>query len=458
MTNAAPEDPIGRLGIAGYAAALRRGEISAVAATRGYLARIERLDPELQAYQSVLAASALKEAAAVDALVAAGVDLGPLMGVPVAVKDILAVTGSRTTAGSLLDLEDLVGPEGPFVRRLRACGCIIIGKTRTTEFAFSASGINASRGTPRNPRDPVNHRLPGGSSSGSGVAVAAGLCGFAIGSDTGGSVRIPAAVNGVVGLKTSVGLWSTDGVFALSTTFDTIGLLTATVADAMLAFTAIQGSGVIAASDLDAARLAVPRSYYMDNLDPAVAEAFERALRTTEGRGAKVRDIDMPEAAERVPIMGQIMASDLIASMGRDRLFSQIERVDPAVASRIRSNGEVRADEYVRNIRRHRELTGLARGRMEGFDLWATPTVPCTARTVAEAGDPDQQLRLVAIMNQNTMPGNLFGQCGLSIPLGTSGLPAGLQLMANAGDEVRLLAIGQAVEAVLGTYAGQRAA
>ncbi len=219
-----PADPLADGGITAFGRRLRQGEISAELATNSYLQRIETLEPRLQAFEHVAAEEALAAAQAIDRLLAAGTDLGPLMGVPVAIKDLFAVEGMPTTAGSNIDVIDIIGPEGSFVKNLKRAGCVILGKTKTVEFALGAAGTNRVRGTPRNPWDAKVFRVPGGSSSGSAVAVATGMCGFAIGSDTGGSVRIPAALCGTIGLKTTVGLWPLDGVFPLAPSFDTIGL------------------------------------------------------------------------------------------------------------------------------------------------------------------------------------------------------------------------------------------
>src|SRR3546814_99103 len=186
------------------------------------LARIAALNHRLQAFQVVDADRARQAARAVDELLAAGTDLGPLMGVPIAVKDIIAVEGLPTSNGSKLPSEHLTGPEGPLVGQLKAAGCVILGKTRTVEFALGATGVNEARGTPWNPWDATVHRFPGGSSSGSAVAVAAGLFGFALGTDTGGSIRIPARFCGLFGHTTTIGLWQTAGAFPLSPTSDPI--------------------------------------------------------------------------------------------------------------------------------------------------------------------------------------------------------------------------------------------
>ncbi|MCP4249164.1 MAG: amidase, partial [bacterium] len=176
------------------------------------LARIEALEPRLGAFEYVAAEQALSTARALDELLAAGTDLGPLMGVPVAIKDLFAVDGMPTAAASNLDVTEVIGPEGDFVKTLKRAGCVILGKTKTDEFALGTLGFNPKRGTPWNPWDAKTHRAPGGSSSGSAVAAVAGLCAFAIGTDTGGSVRGPAAFCGAFGLKSTVGLWPTNGM------------------------------------------------------------------------------------------------------------------------------------------------------------------------------------------------------------------------------------------------------
>ena len=255
-------------GLAGFARALRAGEITCVDALERYLTRIEQDEPRIGAFEHVATESARRTAVALDRLIGAGTDLGPLMGMPVAVKDIFAVEGMPTTAGSKVDVADLIGPEGSFVRRLRSAGCIIIGKSRTVEFALgSAGGVNRQRGTPRNPNDTEGHRVCGGSSSGSAAALAAGMCAFSIGSDTGGSVRIAAAFCGLVGFKPTTGLWPTAGVFPLCETLDTIGPLTHTVDDAALMFTALEGVAV-PTRPVTRLQFGLPTNQFVENLDP----------------------------------------------------------------------------------------------------------------------------------------------------------------------------------------------
>lgn len=230
--------------LSGFAEALRAGKTSAETVTRACLERIEQLNPALDAFQQVGAERAIEQARAIDGLLASGTDLGALMGVPIAVKDIIAVEGFPTTNGSRYPSESLTGPEGELIKRLKRAGCVILGKTKTVEFALGATGVNEARGTPWNAWDAENHRIPGGSSSGSAVATAAGLCGFALGTDTGGSVRIPACYNGLFGHKTSMGLWPTNGIFPLSATLDSAGPLCRTAADAILIHEQLTGEAV----------------------------------------------------------------------------------------------------------------------------------------------------------------------------------------------------------------------
>jgi len=262
-------DPLGVGGLAEFGRRFRSGELSSEAATRAYLSRIDKLDPRLGAFEYVATETAVASARAIDALWRAGTDLGPLMGVPIAIKDLLAVDGMPTTAGTNLDVADLIGPQGPVVSALRAAGTVILGKTKTVEFALGATGVSATRGTPVNPWDSSEARLPGGSSSGSGVAVAAGLCAFAIGSDTGGSVRVPAALNGVFGMKTTTGVLPNDGAFPLARHLDSIGYLTRSAKDAAIVHATLTRTPAIRPASF-ALRLGKPVTYFFDGISDEV--------------------------------------------------------------------------------------------------------------------------------------------------------------------------------------------
>ena len=231
-----PKDPLSGLTIKELGQKFRNRLLSCKEVTSAYYERIRILNPHLHAYIFVDEEKGLDWADGIDKLFACGVDFGPLMGIPIAVKDICSVNEMPTTNGSQVKSDDITGPEGNLVRRLKSLGCIILGKTHTVEFALGATGLNKYKGTPKNPWDENIHRMPGGSSSGSAVAVASGLAAFAIGTDTGGSVRIPASLNGIVGLKTTKNRWPTAAIFPLSQTLDTPGQIARNVKDTKLIF------------------------------------------------------------------------------------------------------------------------------------------------------------------------------------------------------------------------------
>jgi aspartyl-tRNA(Asn)/glutamyl-tRNA(Gln) amidotransferase subunit A len=439
-------------GIAGFGDRLRGGKITAEAATRAYLARIEALEPRLGVFEHVAAESALDTARALDGLLAAGTDLGPLMGVPVAIKDILAVDGMPATAGSDVDVADLIGAEGTFVKSLRRAGCVILGKVKTVEFAAGGTGINYVRGTPWNPWDAETQREPSGSSSGSAVAVAAGLSAFAIGSDTTGSVRGPAAHCGVFGLKTTKGLWPTDGVFPLSPTLDTIGPLTQTAADCAVVFSGLTDGPVAAPAAPGGLRLGKPTALFYDNLDADVERCTAAALEALAGAGVEIVPVEIPEAAEVVGAFAPFLPIELIAVLGRDRFEAGRDRMDPVVASRAAEGLDVTADDYIRLLWRQRELCRVAAERMAGFDGWVTPTRPTVPPPVVGRAEAEAKLPLPPNRWPNTPAGSLFGLCGTSSPIHALGaeLPVGLQVMCPAGADSAALSIARMIEDIVG--------
>jgi aspartyl-tRNA(Asn)/glutamyl-tRNA(Gln) amidotransferase subunit A len=447
-----PPDPIGRGGLADYGRRLRGGEITAEAATRAYLDRIEALDPRLGAYECVAGERALAAARALDALLAAGTDLGPLMGVPVAVKDLFAVEGMPTHAGSNLDLSDVIGPEGSFVKRLKRAGSIILGKTKTVEFALGTTGISKPRGTPWNPWDASAHRVPGGSSSGSGVATAAGMCAYAVGSDTGGSVRLPAAFCGIFGLKTTVGLWPTDGVFPLSRDLDSIGLLTRSAADAAVVYAALTGQAVPAARPLNGLRLGRPAPYFYDKLEKQVEICLDAALAALAEAGVQVVPMEVPEAQEREKYFPVVLPADLITVLGRERFLEGRDAIDPIVAARGAKGLEVRAPDYNQLRWRRLQLCESATKRFRGLDGWVTPTIARAAMPVSDFDDLGEGMRLTLAITQATQPVNLLGLCATSTPIQTFGAeyPIGLQIVCPGGGDAEALAIALAIEDLIG--------
>lgn len=445
-------DPYADGGVLAFAVRLRNGEATCESVTRAFLERIEALNPRLGAFEFIASESAIATARAIDALLAAGTDLGPLMGVPVVIKDLIAVEGMPTTNGSNLDTATLSGKEGTIVKALRRAGCVILGKGKTVEFALGATGINHSRGTPWNPWDANVQRIPGGSSSGPAVAVAAGLCGFAIGSDTGGSVRLPACFCGIFGHKTSSGLWPIDGVFPLSPTFDTLGPLTRSARDAALVQAAVIGLPELEPRSLCGIRLGRPRGHFFDHLDPEVASCFDAAIIALQNAGAKTVDIDMPEATERSWIFPAILPADVVATLGVERFLAERGRMDPVVAARASTGLETKGVDVLRALRRYQELVKLTEDRFEEVDAWITPTTPIVARPVDSFADVEKGLGLTALVNRNTQPGNMFGMCAVSLPIHQFGsaLPVGLQLMMPGGNDAKLLAIACAAEKVVG--------
>lgn len=446
-----PPDPFEQ-GLAAYAEDLRAGETTAVATTEACLARIEALNPRLDAFQLVDGERALSAARAIDALLASGTDLGPLMGVPIGVKDIIAVEGLPTTNGSLHPSEDLTGPEGTIVHRLKAAGCIVLGKTKTVEYALGATGVNEARGTPWNPWDPHSHRIPGGSSSGSAVATASGLCGFALGTDTGGSVRIPACFNGLFGHKTTVGLWPTDGVFPLSPTLDSIGPLTRNAGDAALVHAVITGEHVPLPARLDGLRFGRPTSFFFEDLDETVSATTEAALVALTAAGVEIVDVDIPESVERGVLFPNIVPPELIARLTPERFERMRGQMDPVTAQRAAGGFEVSAVDHVAAQHRRVELEAIANGRFAGLDGWLAPTCPFLPMPVETLQHPEEAQRAL-YSSRNTQPGNIFGICAATLPIQQFGapLPVGLQLMAPRGEDARLLSICLALEPILGT-------
>lgn len=448
-------DPLADGGIAGFAARLRRGEITSEAATEAYLARIAALDGALGAYVHVAGDMARRQARAIDALLATGTDLGPLMGVPIGVKDIFAVEGMPTTAGSRVDVADMIGPEGPFVKQLRQAGCVILGKLKTVEFALGATGTNYTCGTPRNPWDASVHRLAAGSSSGSGVAVAAGMCGFAIGSDTGGSVRGPAAFCGTVGVKTTVGLWPTEGVFPLSSTFDTIGPLTRTARDAALVVSTLAGWPVPPPASVSRLRFGRPAALF-EGVDDHVRNCLDAALAALRAAGAEVVAVDLPatdELSEASTLFSTIARPELLARLGRDRFEATRSAMNPDVAARAALGLTVTGDAYVKGLARQRELSAAAHRSLEGIDAWLAPgklRVPPVFPGAWQSAEADQKLD--AECAGPTRVVNLLGLCATSQPVHQYGapLPVGLQVICPGGADRRLLSLALAVEAVVG--------
>jgi aspartyl-tRNA(Asn)/glutamyl-tRNA(Gln) amidotransferase subunit A len=446
--NRAHAAPLDATPVADYAAGLRDGTYTAEATTHSALARIEAANGALDAFTFVDAEGALAAARAADAHVLARADLGPLMGVPVALKDLYAAAGMPMTAGSRVDIADRAPAEGTLVRALKRAGAVVLGKTRTTEFAFGT--FNPSHPTPRNPRDMHVRRMPGGSSSGSAVAQAAGLCMIAFGTDTGGSVRHPAALCGIAGFKSTAGRLPMDGVFPLSPTLDSAGWFAHRVADLAAVWRVLSGEAPAHSRRIDTLVLGRPDAHFFDDLEPDVAEAFEAAQQRMLAAGATIVPVTLPSPADVEAAFGAYVAAELVAFLGRDRVVANLERMDPVVALRIAPGLSFTAEAFCALRMRFAEVAGAAHVAMRGVDALITPTCPRVAAPVDDHRDTQKAAAWSRDTLRLTRPGNLFGMCGVSLPIAlrAGALPVGLQVLGRGGEDAQLLAIADAIEAV----------
>jgi aspartyl-tRNA(Asn)/glutamyl-tRNA(Gln) amidotransferase subunit A len=446
-------------------AQLRSGDLSAVELTESVLRRIAQTEPVIHAYVEVLTEEALAAARQADEELRAGKDRGALHGLPIAIKDLYDVVGVPTRCGSRV--REHTAPakaDAPSVARLREAGMIILGKTVTQEFAAGVVSPPA-----RNPWDPT--RIPGGSSGGSGAAVAAGSATAAMGSDTGGSIRIPASVNGVVGLKPTYGLVSKRGVFPLSWSLDTLGPLTRTVPDAALILNAIAGhdpadptsapsrpTDAMAeiGQDIRGLRIGVVRPFFFDRLQTGVAEAVDGALDTLRELGAEVIETPWTEASLARAAGYVINRAETVGVHGRG-LREHPELFGPELRLRLEASALFPAEVYLHG-QRARALVKDSMARLfraNQLDALVTPTLPATALPaddlVATYADGSREPVSVSY-TRFTMPFNATGQPALSVPCGFDerGLPVGLQFAGRPFDEARLCRIGHAFEQAKG--------
>lgn len=450
-----------RATVVGLAGEIRSGETSAAAVAEAAIAQHDRLDGTLQAYKAWDSERARREAALADGALAAGYDFGAFQGLPVSVKDLYGVRGFPTFAGSPKRLPASWEDEGPVVAALRKEMAVVPGKTHTVEFAFGGLGTNPHWGTPRNPWDASNHRVPGGSSAGAGVSLWEGSCVLALGTDTAGSVRIPSSVTGCVGLKTTAARWSTLGITPLSRTLDTPGVLARSVGDAAMGFAAIDPLtdedplGLVASLagyDLSGLHAGVCDWFFRD-CAPGVAEAVEKAVEELSARGLKVSRLALPELDDVIGIFktGGITAAEF-ATFINTELPDWKPTLDPNVLSRFERMEAVPAADYISRLWRLRDVSAAVLQRMSAVDFVIGPTVPITPPTVGEVATAEAYHAANMMMLRNTCIANLLGFCALTLPAGkdATGMPVGLQLMAGADQEELLLAAGMACERVLG--------
>lgn len=458
--------------------ALDQGRVTSAAVTEASLARIAALEPQLHSYLTVTAETALQQASEADARLARG-ERSPLLGVPVAVKDMICTQGIPTTAGSKI-LAGFVPPYDAFVvAQLRQAGAVILGKTNTDEFAMGSSTENSAYGATHNPWDLT--RVPGGSSGGSAAAVAAGLAYAALGTDTGGSVRQPAAFCGVVGLRPTYGRMSRWGVVAFASSLDQVGCFGRTVADcaALLQVTAghdprdstslpapVPDYAAALHGDLRGLRVGIPREYFGEGLAPAVAEAVQHAIRIMADLGADIIEVSLPHTRYALPVYYLIAPAEASANLAR--------------YDGVRYGPRLNGGDHIETVKKTRSLFGpeatrrimlgtyaLSAGYYDAYygralkartliqqdfktafaqvDVIAAPTAPTTAFRLGEKVDDPLSMYLSDIL---TIPLNLSASCGLSVPCGfdAQGLPIGLQLIADTLQEDLLLRVAYAYE------------
>ncbi|MGO9703371.1 MAG: amidase [Xanthobacteraceae bacterium] len=397
---------------------------------------------------TVYAGPARAAADAADARAANEVSLGPLDGSIVSIKDLFDVAGEPTRAGSKILAEEAkpATADAPVVRRLRAAGAVIVAKTNMTEFALGGIGANPHFGTPGNPSDRA--RVPGGSSSGGAVTAADGMCEIAIGSDTGGSVRIPAALCGIVGFKPSRQRVPTEGAFPLSTTLDSIGPLARSVADCAKADAVLSGEEFVAPEPIALAglRFGVAQGLPLESLDETVAAAFAAALKSLGAAGVRLTDEMLPllDEMREVNAYGGIVQPEACA-IHRDRLKRRGADIDPNVRVRLERGGAVSATDYVDMMQARTRLVRAMDRRLAALDVLVMPTTPIVAPTLAEVADPKDYAVRNTLVLRNTSIGNFFDLCGVSLPLQAK-LPVGLMLMGRNGHDRMLLRIAAAVE------------
>jgi aspartyl-tRNA(Asn)/glutamyl-tRNA(Gln) amidotransferase subunit A len=429
---------------------------SASARDRPELSLARITDPKgegSRACLTVYAQAARAAADDADARSRAGQSLGPLDGAIVSIKDLFDVAGEVTRAGSRVLAEEglVAAADAPVVQRLRAAGAVIVAKTNMSEFAFSGVGTNPHFGTPGNPFD--RKRVPGGSTSGGAVAVADGMCEIAIGSDTGGSTRIPAALCGIVGWKPSSQRIPTEGAFPLSFTLDSIGAMAKSVAECAAADAVMAGERAedLQPVPLSALRLGILRGLPFEGIDKTVGEAFAAAIGRIGRKGARLSD-------ETITLIGDMVAVNAKGGFApaeayaihRERLKRRGDRIDPNVRARIERGAGMTAADYIDMGQARRRLVRAMDARLATLDALVLPTTPIVAPKIADVATADTFGRNNAMLLRNTAIVNFFDLCAVSLPLVRGrGLATGLMLVARNGADRRLLAIAAAIEKLL---------
>jgi aspartyl-tRNA(Asn)/glutamyl-tRNA(Gln) amidotransferase subunit A len=424
---------------------IRRGDVSPVELTRECLDRIEELNPTLNAFITVTADSALTEAQRAETEIRSGNRRGPLHGIPIGLKDLIDTAGVRTTAGSAVFQDRIPVEDADVVVKLKAAGAVILGKQNLHEFAYGGSSLVSHFGPVRNPVNP--EFIAGGSSGGSAAAVASGMCYAAIGTDTAGSIREPAALCGVVGLKPTYDLVSTRGIVPLSPSLDHAGPITRSVEDAAIVLESIGESSAVyrenLATGVKRLRIGIPRTFFFDDLNADVASSVEQAIADITKLGAETHDIDLTVSTDRT-----LQAYESY-QFHREMLATTPELYQPDTLRRIRSGEKVTDDQYEVARRKLESERAQIAELFHKVDVFLTPTTPIPAPRISDLlSDPAQLRPAELLLLRNTRPINVWGLPAISVPCGvtSSGLPIGLQIVGPQGAEPEVLRVAYAYE------------
>jgi len=447
-------DHLSTLPITALSKRIRDRTTTSEAVTAACLERIAQDNSRLNAFITVFGESAMVNARNADLEIRAGNDRGPLHGIPVSLKDLIDVSGTPTTAASRVRQDSVARRDAPVVTHLKEAGSVLIGKCNLHEFAYGATSDESAFGPVRHPGDPT--RSPGGSSGGSAVAIATGMCVASIGTDTGGSIRIPSAICGVVGLKPGHREVSSTGVIPLSWSLDHVGPMARSVDDAWVLFNAMRGD---ARPRLEAppstlhCRLGVPRAYFLDVLDDEVRARFEEAISRLRAAGADVEDVWIPHAADTASVYLHIVAPEA-AAYHAHAIERHPEAYTPNVRLRLESGRYVLAEDYVRAQRGREVLRREVDAALDGRDglLLPTVTIPAPIIGASELEIAGRTRTVRSLMLRLTQLFNLTGHPAISLPAGltSQGLPCGIQLVGALGGTQRLLALARACEHQLG--------
>ncbi|MBI4640853.1 MAG: Asp-tRNA(Asn)/Glu-tRNA(Gln) amidotransferase subunit GatA [Candidatus Tectomicrobia bacterium] len=432
---------------------LKRGEISPVELTKALLERIEALNGSLVAYITIVADEALAAAKSAEEAIRSGAYRGPLHGIPIALKEVFETKGIRTTAGAKILENHIPETNSTVAEQLSDAGAILLGKTNMHEFAAGFTGINEHFGTSRNPWD--LERIAGGSSSGSGTAVAASLAIAAMGSDTGGSIRVPSSFCGLVGLKPTTGRVSSFGVIPLSWTFDHAGPMTKKVEDAALMLNILAGSDPLdpttwntppplddyttaLTKEIRGLKVGVPTDYFFEEIDPEIDEAVRKAIRLLESFGAIVEEVPFPQARAAREIFMTIVTAEAYA-YHRENLEKHPDKFGERVRRFVEGGREISSAQYIQALQTMKKLRREMGLLFEKADLIVTPATPVPASKI---GEPRGSI------GHCTLPVNPLGLCAIALPCGftSEGLPIGLQILGKPFDEATILCVAHHYE------------